>query len=184
LPLVKKTATLAPRRQTGRGDDMGKFNPQAAMELQQLVSEYWGELDSNQARNVTDFYLEDCSFTAGTTYSGKGRAGVRKFYDERAKFVSEEKDGIRTTRHTYANFKVAFENDNSARVDFVMINYSGSGAPPIAGFTGPSMVSDVTFECRRDAQGQWKIAAFMGTPMFVTQEGFAEKFLAKARALA
>jgi ketosteroid isomerase-like protein len=160
---------------------MAKFNPSAAMELQQLVSEYWDELDSNQAQNVTDFYLEDCIFTAGQNYSGKGRAGVRKFYDERARNVAQEKDG-RLTRHTFANFKVKFASDNEARVDFVMINYSGSGAAPIV-FAGPSMVSDITFECRRDAQGEWKIAAFKGQPMFVTNEPFAEKFLAKARSL-
>ena len=161
---------------------MAKFNPQAAMELQQLVSEYWDELDSNQARNVTDFYTEDCTFAAGGNFSGKGRDGVRKFYDERARVVAQEKDG-RLTRHTFANFKVKFESDSQARVDFVMINYSGSGAAPIM-FSGPSMVSDITFECRRDGQGDWKIAVFKGTPMFVTNEPFAEKFLAKARSLA
>ena len=162
---------------------MAKFNSAAAMELQQLVSEYWDELDSNQARNVTDFYTEDCTFVAGQNFSGMGRAGVRKFYDERAKTVAQEKDGQRTTRHTFANFKVKFDSDAQARVDFVMINYSGAGAAPIV-FSGPSMVSDVTFECRRDAQGDWKIAAFKGTPLFVTNEPFAEKFLAKARSLA
>jgi hypothetical protein len=161
---------------------MAKFNPQAAMELQQLVSEYWDELDSNQARNVTNFYTEDCTFTAGQNYAAQGRAGVRKFYDERAKIVAQEKDGQRTTRHTFTNFRASFADADRARVDFVMINYSGAGTAPIV-FSGPSMVSDVAFECRRDAQGAWKIAAFIGAPMFVTNEPFAEKFLAKARAL-
>src|SRR5206468_3859014 len=100
---------------------------------------------------------------AGDNYSAMGRAGVRKFYDERAKIVAEEKGGQRTTRHTVANFKAKFESDSRARVDFVMINYSGAGAAPII-FSGPSMVSDITLECRRDAQGAWKIASFKGAP--------------------
>lgn len=156
---------------------MAKFDPLAAIELLQLVSEYWYELDANKARNMPGFYHEDCSFRAGDFYSGTGKAAVSKFYRTRSKLVAEEKEGVRTTRHTYSNFKVTFADDGSADVVFVLTNYSGGGNPPITDFTGPSMVTDVALRCRRDDEGQWKIASFHGTPLFMVQEEFAEKFL-------
>lgn len=156
---------------------MAKFDPLAAMELQQFVSEYWNELDCNQARSILDFYHEDCSFRAGEYYSGEGRDAVRTFYRSRAGFVAEEKDGVRTSRHTFTNFRVSFADDGSAHVEFAMINYSGAGNPPIRDFAGPSMVTDVALDCRRDADGNWKISSFRGTPLFMAPEDFAQRFL-------
>lgn len=162
---------------------MSKFDPLAAIELQQFVTEYWAELDSNRARAMADFYLDDCSFSAGRSYSGNGKEGVRKFYEERAKLVAGEKDGIRTTRHVYANFGVSFEVDGTALVQFVLTNYSGGGNPPITAFAGPSMVAEVTLKCRRGAQGDWKIASFRGTPLFIANEDFTQKFLSETEGI-
>ena len=35
------------------------------VELQQMIAGYWRELDLNGARDITDFYVEDCRFVAG-----------------------------------------------------------------------------------------------------------------------
>ena len=150
----------------------------AMLALQQLVSNYWNELDSNAARNITDFYAEDCRFSAGTIHDSTGRAGVRKFYDERAHLVRDEKGGIRTTRHTSTNLRISLHEADRATLDFVLINYSGAGAPPIGGFEGPTMVSDVRMECRREGR-EWRIVSFRGTPIFVGDEPFTQKVLAR-----
>lgn len=151
----------------------------AILELQQLVSDYWHELDSNEARNVTDFYTDDCSYIAGASFNLKGRAGVRKFYDDRARHVATEKDGIRNTRHLAANVRISLKGKNRAAVDFVMVNYSGAGKPPVRDFTGPSMVSDVYWECVRETDGKWRLESFRGEPMFIGNEGFIGKVLGK-----
>ena len=151
----------------------------ATLELQQLISDYWHELDSNGARNVTDYYTEDCSFIAGAAFNLKGRAGVRQFYDDRAKHVATEKDGIRNTRHLAANVRISLTGRNSAIVEFVMVNYSGAGAPPVKDFTGPSMVSDVYWDCRREADGKWRLVTFRGEPQFIGGENFIGKVLGK-----
>ena len=151
----------------------------ATLELQRLVGDYWHELDSNGARNVTDFYTEDCSFVAGATFNLKGRAGVRQFYDDRAKHVATEKDGIRITRHLAANVRIALQDKDHARVEFVMVNYSGAGKAPVKDFSGPSMVSDVYWDCRREADGQWRLVVFSGEPQFIGGENFISKVLNK-----
>ena len=151
----------------------------ATLELQQLISDYWHELDSNGARNVTDDYTEDCEDVAGASFNLKGRAGVRQFYDERAKHVATEKDGIRNTRHLAANVRIALKGKDRASVEFVMVNYSGAGKPPVTDFTGPSMVADVFWECVREADGKWRLASFRGAPLFIGNEGFIGKVLGK-----
>jgi ketosteroid isomerase-like protein len=151
----------------------------AVVQLQQMVADYWHELDGREARNITDFYAEDCTFRAGANYHYTGRAGVRKFYDDRAVFVRDEKDGARTTRHTFVNLRVTVEDANNASLDFVLVNYSGGGNPPITGFEGPTMVSDVSWVCRRDAGGAWRITHFRGVPQFVSDEPFSVKVLSK-----
>jgi ketosteroid isomerase-like protein len=152
----------------------------ARLELQQLVTDYWRELDHNGARNITDFYAEDCTFVAGVNYSLSGRAGVRQFYDARAELVQGEKDGVRTTRHTYTNLSIRLESEDKARVELVTINYSGGGHPPVTDFTGPTMVADVALDCRREPDGAWRIVRFAGAPLFVGAEPFTRKVVMKA----
>jgi ketosteroid isomerase-like protein len=151
----------------------------ATIELQQMIARYWRELDLNEARNITDFYVEDCAFVAGAHYAYTGRAGVRAFYDARAEVVRGEKDGARTTRHTYTNLLVSAEGRDHARVSFVVTNHSGGGRPPVTDYTGPTMVADVTMDCRREPDGEWRIARFTGEPLFIGAEPFTRKVVMK-----
>jgi ketosteroid isomerase-like protein len=149
----------------------------SVLELQLLLANYWNELDGNGARNIESFYVEDCIFTAGAHYEFKGRAGVRKFYDDREKVVAEEKDGIRNCRHTSTNVRISLEGKDKARIDFVMINYSGGGKLPVHHFKGPSMVADITWKCRREADGEWRLESFVGRPVFIGDESFISKMI-------
>ena len=151
----------------------------ATLELQQFVADYWHELDANCAQRITEFYVDDCTFVAGANYSYSGHAGVRKFYDDRAELVRDEIDGVRTTRHTAVNLRIAFRSPGTARLEFVLVNYSGAGCTPVQGFEGPTMVCDVILDCRRDNDGGWRIVNFRGIPLFVGSEPFSRKVLAK-----
>jgi ketosteroid isomerase-like protein len=146
----------------------------AIIDLQQFVAEYWNELDANEARNMADFYVEDC------TYNGSpGREAVRKFYDERARMLREEKGGTRTVRHTFTNLRVRVDAPDRASLSFILINFAGAGKPPITDLTGPALISDMAWTCRREASGQWRIVTFGGQLLFVGNESFTNKVIAK-----
>ena len=78
-----------------------------------------------------------------------------------------------------ANVRIALQDKDHARVEFVMVNYSGAGKAPVKDFSGPSMVSDVYWDCRREADGQWRLVVFSGEPQFIGGENFISKVLNK-----
>src|SRR5262245_48700940 len=103
----------------------------AVTDLQQLVADYWYDVDEHDSLTAPEFFTEDGVFEVGTgTYTGP--TGVRAFYDHRAL------RGKRTTRHTVA----------------VSILYAADGPAPITNFVGPAVVSDVVCVCDRNPNGQ------------------------------
>jgi ketosteroid isomerase-like protein len=135
----------------------------AAFELEQLVIDYWREVDMNDAANITDFYTEDSTYKGGIQLFFKGREGVRKFYDN----VRATRDADRIVRHTITNMQVTVHDQKRGTVNYIIVTYGKSGKKPISGLTGPSQVTDVHLECRREADGKWRIAAFVGDAVFV-----------------
>ena len=103
----------------------------AILNLQQLVADYWNELDYRGGGKMHSFYTDDCSFVAGEHYSLAGSEGVKSFYDNRAALVASEFGGTRTTRHTYTNLSISLPAPDQAELSMVCINYSGAGAPPL-----------------------------------------------------
>jgi ketosteroid isomerase-like protein len=147
----------------------------AAVELEQLAMDYWRDIDFNDARNLHDFYTEDCTFAAGeNTY--RGRNGIKAFYE----IARVAKVGM-TTRHSMTNLHVAVHDGNRATLEFIIMSYRGAGKLPITGLQGPALVSDGRMECRREADGKWRITAFSGAPVFMGNDPVLEK-MAKAQA--
>jgi hypothetical protein len=149
---------------------MRKFNPDTAViaiELQQMAAEFAHEIDTNDARNITDFYVEDADFAVGD-FSRKGHEAIRKFYaDGRERTRTQCKDGARVRCHTYVNFRVTVEDRDNATLYFTNVHYAGEGRPPIIGPLNPAMVTECRMVCRRCEDGLWRIVIFDGTPMFV-----------------
>jgi hypothetical protein len=160
---------------------MAKFTPEtalAALELQQLVADWCHELDFNGGLDVTRLFTEDCVVEAGKI-SYKGHAAMQKFYADRAERIrTEQKDGVRTSRHLGLNLRYTFAGADRASVSFLIMNFSGSGGPPIFD-TIPSIVTDVRFECRREADGRWRIAEFHGEPVFIGSDPFQNAAVVK-----
>jgi hypothetical protein len=146
----------------------------AAVELKQMVTDYCAELDLNNGMNVTDFFTEDAVVKTGAI-DYAGHAAMKKFYAERAEKIHALKDGTRTARHGYTNFKVTFPEKDLATVTFLVVYFSGEGKPPLLNATTPSIVADSKFECRRSADGQWRIFRFTGQPVFVGADPFVNK---------
>ncbi len=148
---------------------MRKFTAEQAVvgfELEQLVSGYWLEVDANDAANITDFFTEDCKYRGGTTLNFAGRAGVAKFYEN----VKATRDPARVVRHTVVNIHVDVHDNNNGTVNYMIVTYAKSGTPPIQGLTGPSQVTDVRLQCRREPDGIFRILDFFGNAIFIGGE--------------
>lgn len=150
-----------------------------ALELQQLISEYCFELDLTGGLDSYRFFTADGRLEVGKM-SFQGHDAMKVFYEdlvERAK--AADPSGARTTRHVFTNLRIAFEDADRAVVDFIVLNFSSAGKPPIFGATTPTVVSDARCKCRREGDGAWRIAEFTGAPIFVGNDPLQNKALVK-----
>jgi hypothetical protein len=144
----------------------------SAMELHQLIAEWGDELDSNGGLTVTRLCTEDCTYLIGGN-AIRGTAAVQKFYADRGERVrTQQKDGVRTQRHVISNLKITFKTNDSAVLHFIIVNYSAEGKAPVSNLVGPTIVADCRMECRREADGEWRIALFDSTPVFIGNDPF------------
>ena len=161
---------------------MPRFNNEtglAAFELQQLILDWGHDLDINGGLNVADLCTEDCNYLIGGN-SHRGRAGVTKFYSDRAERIrTQQRDGVRTQRHTITNLRVSLQGKDHATVAFMVVNYSAEGKAPALNLVGPTIVADSRMECRRDADGEWRIALFDSKPVFVGNDPFLNASVVK-----
>lgn len=151
----------------------------ASVAIQQRLAEFFYELDVNDGVGVADFYTEDGVFlVAGNTHAG--RDVIARFYAERVKRIrSTQKDGMRTARHLALNARMLFDDQDNARVGFVVLYFSGEGKPPLFDATTPSVVSDCQMEFRRESDGVWRIAMFASQPVFVGDDPFMKQAILK-----
>ena len=144
----------------------------AAVELHQLIAEWAYELDFNGGLTMPRLCTEDCVYlVGGTTY--RGHAAVQKFYSDRGERVrNQQKDGVRTQRHTVTNLRVAFSGTAKAELFCLLVNYSKEGKAPALDLVGPTIIADCRFECRLEADGEWRISLFDSTPIFIGNDPF------------
>lgn len=144
--------------------------------LEQTLYHYCNELDSGAA-HIQDYFTDDCIFVVGET-TRKGRAGVRRYYDEDAEAVKRLcKDGIKTVRHAMLNPRIQIQDDGSALVDLIFLNFSAGGKGPFPDAASPTVVADTHMTCRRDAGGRWLIHEFLGTPLFFGNDPYMNTVL-------
>lgn len=164
------------------GDEMPRFSNEtalSALEVQQLILDWGHDLDINGGLKVADLCTGDCTYNVG----GKvhtGPAAVTKFYTERAERIrTQQKDGIRTQRHSISNLRVLFKDKAQATVTFLVVNYSAEGKAPALNLVGPTIVADSRMECRREADGEWRIALFDSAPVFIGNDPFLNASVVK-----
>ena len=161
---------------------MPRFNQEtavSAIELQQLIVEWGYELDMNGGLNIAALCTEDCNYLVGGI-SHRGHAAVKKFYTDRGERVrTQQKDGVRTQRHTITNLRVSFQDKDLATVNFILVNYSAEGKAPAFNLTGPTIIADCRMECRREADGEWRIALFDSEPTFIGNDPFLNAAVVK-----
>lgn len=160
---------------------MSGFNgPRAAdaLALQQLISDYCSELDSNGGLYAHRFFTDDGSLEVGRMVV-RGHGEMQDFYRNfLAQVKASESTGVRTSRHVYTNLRIALEDADHAVLQFIVMNFSSGGPPPIQGATSPTVISDVQCKCRRETGGDWKIREFTGVPVFFGDDPLQQKTLA------
>lgn len=161
---------------------MARFTPETAtiaIELQQIVAEFAADLDFNDGLNICDFYAADGEFAVGD-FAYKGHDAIRKFYtDRKERMLPQLKDGIRVAAHTFLNVRVAVESKDKAVVHFTNVNYGGEGKPPQMGTISPAMVTACRMDFRLEADGEWRITRFSGSPLFVGDDPVTKRMLLK-----
>lgn len=159
---------------------MRRFNQEtvvAAFEVEQMVLDYWQEVDVNRAADVKSYFTEDCQCVMGP-YTLQGPKAIADFYAERREAARREfPPHGRTSYHTITNLRVAVEDNDRASANFLSIAYSAPGEPPILNATVPVSVGKVRFECRREGDGQWRIFDFEGGSTFLGGDDYVKKAL-------
>ncbi|MFD2431862.1 hypothetical protein ACFSUK_34765 [Sphingobium scionense] len=80
----------------------------AALEIEQLVIEWGYDLDLNGGMNVAPLCTDDCHYLVGGTLH-QGHGPITAFYTARNERVAtQQKDGVRTQRHTITNMRIQF----------------------------------------------------------------------------
>ena len=154
---------------------MPRFDQDAAIKaiaLQQLINEWGYELDFNGGLTMPRLCTEDVNYLVGGT-SYRGHAAVQKFYADRGERVrTQQKDGVRTQRHTISNYRLASSAADHAEVTFLLVNYSAEGKAPALNLVGPTIIADCRMEFRLEADGEWRISLFDSTPIFIGNDPF------------
>jgi hypothetical protein len=86
--------------------------------------------------------------------------------------AKNQRDGIRTQRHSVSNFRVTFDGADKAGIAFLLVNYSAEGSAPALNLIGPTIIADSRFECVRGADGEWQISLFDSKPVFIGNDPF------------
>ncbi|MEJ5975283.1 hypothetical protein WG901_01445 [Novosphingobium sp. PS1R-30] len=148
---------------------MAKFSAEqatAVAAIHQVINEWGDELDRNSGRQMTQAKVltDDVAYFVG----GEWRAGIaatQAFYDERWDRLTAA-GGAPVMRHLHVNYRVKFAAEDHATVTFQLLFFAKVGEPPFVGFCDPLAVADVRMECRRDADGDWKISRFDSNQVF------------------
>jgi hypothetical protein len=162
---------------------MSKFTQETAiiaLELQQILAEFAHDLDFNNCLGIADFYAEDGAFAVGD-FTHKGRAAIRKFYEDRnVRVRAQHKDGVRVAAHTFLNVRVVVHDTTNATLHFTNVNYAGEGHAPVRGTISPAMITACQMVFRREADDHWRITSFSGKPLFVGDDPFTKAALLKS----
>jgi hypothetical protein len=132
----------------------------------QVVHEWGDELDANSGRGMTEagVLTQDCRYFVGGEWR-EGLAQVQQFYDDRWDRL-QAAGGAPVMRHIISNLRIGFEAEDRATVRYLLIFFAKAGEPPFIGYCDPLAVADVRMDCRRDAEGDWRIALFESGQIF------------------
>lgn len=148
---------------------MAKFSAEQVADvlaIKQVIYEWGDELDVRDGLSIIEsgVLTEDCQYFVGGEWRD-GRAGAAKFYADRMTRLKEA-DAVPLMRHFITNLKVNLTSETQAKADFLLLFFAKPGEPPIME-CDPLATADVWMECRRDADGEWRISRFDSKQTFI-----------------
>ena len=148
---------------------MAKFSAEQAADvaaIQQVINEWGDELDSNSGLKMTDadVLTQDCRYFVGGEWR-EGLGATAQFYKDRwDRLVAA--GGAPVMRHIHSNFRVRFTGADEAEVGFLLLFFARVGTPPFD-TCDPAAQAEVQMQCRREADGHWRIAMFNSGQTFI-----------------
>jgi hypothetical protein len=152
--------------------NIDKDNAVSILQIQRLVADWCERLDLHNCLGVEALCTADVEYLVGGV-AHRGLDAVAAFYAARNERVAKnQRDGVRTQRHSVSNFRVTFTDADNGGVAFLLVNYSAEGPAPALNLVGPTIIADSRFDVRRDADGEWRIALFDSKPVFIGNDPF------------
>lgn len=142
---------------TGR-KSRGFTDAQAIASITQLMNEWAHEVDSNYGRTMVeaDVLTPDCRCKLEDQWIS-GREAIGAFYKARfADIKAGEPAPI--IRQLLSNFRVSMSSKNEATVGLNLLLFFKVGTVPFSDYCDPVEVADVRANCRRGADGHWRIS--------------------------
>lgn len=148
---------------------MAKFTPEQAADVlavKQVIYEWGDELDMNNGLTMRerDCLAGDVRYFVGGEWR-EGLDAVAAFYRGRAEAMRAGA-GLMTMRHIITSLRVSFDDDDHARVGYLLVFFAALGDGPFDKYCDPLAVADVKMECRRDPDGEWRITLFNSGQIF------------------
>lgn len=146
---------------------MAKFTPEQAADvlaIKQAIYEWGDELDINNGLSMRarDCLAEDVRYFVGGEWR-EGLPAVEAFYKGRAE-AQQAGAGVMTMRHIITSLRVSFDDGDHARVGYLLVFFAALNN--FDKYCDPLAVADVKMECRRDADGEWRITLFDSGQIF------------------
>jgi len=145
---------------------MAKFDANQAADvlaIHQVINEWAFEMDVNNGLAMAPLRTEDRQYGVRGVFR-YGPHAVGSFDTVR---LGEFPDGPQIHRHALANHRVTFSSADEARCDFNLTYFSSIVTKMGANIADPFSYADVWKDCRREADGHWRIASFDSKPVFV-----------------
>ena len=148
---------------------MAKFTPEQAASIaaiKQVIYEWGDELDLNSGLQMSraDVLTQDVRYNVGGEWRD-GLEATQGFYNARWDRL-QAAGGAPVMRHLLTNLRIAFDDDDHAKVTYQLLFFAATGEPPFVGKADPLAVADVRMETRREADGHWRISLFDSGQIF------------------
>lgn len=148
---------------------MAKFTLEQAAAIaaiQQVINEWGDELDQRNGLTIrqSGVLTEDCQYNVAGEWRD-GIAATAQFYAERSPRL-EAAGGVPVMRHIISNFRISFVAEDHAKTDYLLLFFSKVGTAPFTDYCDPIALAEVQMECKRGADGEWRISRFDSGQIF------------------
>ena len=149
--------------------DVAKFTAEQAADvlaIKQVIYEWGDELDVHDGLQMTetDVLTQDVRYFVGGEWQ-EGLPTVAQWYRDRTARLKAA-GGVPVMRHVITSLRVSFDSAEAAKVGFLLVFFAATGEQPFTNYCDPLAVADVKMECRREADGHWRISCFDSSQIF------------------